>query len=303
MPISGVCHECRVITGLLHGNACVTLVTHDVIAQVGIYSSSCAFAMDVMDFSDLPLDFLEDNYPREVVSKSLLDRAEARAKTLDWKNIPKDRCILPPELLSWIDEAAVENPPKKVKLDECQPLKDISNRFGSCITDGETLTTFSKGFVPANTKQNTQWAVRTFEAWSAWRNGVYQDDRVPSDVLTSGDAVALNKWLSLFVIQVRKQDGNKYPSKTINLLLAGLKCHMKEINPSTPNFLNEEDDHFKGLRGTRDTVARQLREQGIRASVKHAEVITHEEEALLWDQGIFGVSTPRSLFCRVLYEW
>ena len=48
--------------------------------------------MDVIDFSDLPLDFLEDNYSREVVSKSLLDRAEARAKTLDWKNIPKDRC-------------------------------------------------------------------------------------------------------------------------------------------------------------------------------------------------------------------
>ena len=67
-------------------------------------------------------------------------------------------------------------------------MKDISNRFGSCITDGETLTTFSKGFVPANTKQNTQWAMRTFEAWSAWRNGVYQDDRVPSDVLTSGES-------------------------------------------------------------------------------------------------------------------
>ena len=201
--------------------------------------------MDVMDFSDLPLDFLEDNYSREV-SNSLLDRAEARVKTLDWKNIPKDRCILPPELLSWIDKAAVENPPKKVKLDECQPLKYISNRFGSCVTDGETLTTFWKGFVAANTKQNTPWAVQTFEAWSAWRNGVYQDDHVPSDVLTSGDAVALNKWLSLFIIEVRRQDDNKYPSKTIYLLLAGLKSHMKETNPSTPNFLNEEDDCFEG---------------------------------------------------------
>ena len=106
---------------------------------------------------------------------------------------------------------------------------------------------------------------------------MYQNDCVPSDVLTSGDAVALSKCLSLFVIEVRKQDGNKYPSKTVNLLLAGLKRHMNEINPSTPNFLNEEDDDFKGLRGTRDTIARQLCEQGIRASVKHVEVITHEE--------------------------
>ena len=130
---------------------------------------------------------------------------------------------------------------------------------------------------------------------------MYQDDRIPSDVLTSGDAVALNKWLSLFVIEVRKQDSNKHPSKTIDLLLTGLKHHMKEINPSTPNFLNEEDDRFKGLHGTRDTIACQLREQGIGASVKHVEVTTHEEEALLWDQGILGVSTPRSLFYAVFF--
>lgn len=36
--------------------------------------------MDTTDFSDLPLDSLEDNYSREVVSKPLLDRMEARAK-------------------------------------------------------------------------------------------------------------------------------------------------------------------------------------------------------------------------------
>ena len=44
-------------------------------------------------------------------------------------------------------------------------------------------------------------------------------------------------------------------------------------------FLSEEDDRFIGLRGTRDTVARQLHEQGIGASVKHTEIIIHEEEA------------------------
>ena len=88
--------------------------------------------------------------------------------------------------------------------------------------------------------------------------------------LTSCDAVALNKWLSLFVIEARKQDGTRYPSRSIHMLLAGLNRHMKEISPSAPNFLSEEDDRFRGLHGTRDTVARQLREEGIGASVKHA---------------------------------
>ena len=85
------------------------------------------------------------------------------------------------------------------------------------------------------------------------------------------------------MIEARKQDGTRYPSRSIDILLAGLKRHMKEISPSAPNFLNEEDDRF---RGTRDTVARQLREEGIGASVKHAEVISHEEKALLWERGI-----------------
>ena len=84
------------------------------------------------------------------------------------------------------------------------PLKDVSNQFGSCVTDGDTLSTFSKGFVSDNAKQNTQWAVQTFEAWSTWRSGVYEDNPVPGDILTSCDAVALNKWLSLFVIKARK---------------------------------------------------------------------------------------------------
>ena len=38
-------------------------------------------------------------------------------------------------------------------------LWDVSNRFGICVTDGDALATFSKGFVPNNTKHNMQWAV------------------------------------------------------------------------------------------------------------------------------------------------
>ena len=44
-----------------------------------------------------------------------------------------------------------------------------------------------------------------------------------------------------FVVSVRKKDGSKYPSKTIDLLLAGLWRHMKETDPSLPNFFDEKD--------------------------------------------------------------
>ena len=69
------------------------------------------------------------------------------------------------------------------------------------MTTSDQLAIFSEGFVPANTEANTEWAVRNFKAWADWRITQNPDDPVPSDILSCGDAVALNKWLSLYVIE------------------------------------------------------------------------------------------------------
>ena len=56
---------------------------------------------------------------------------------------------------------------------------------------------------------------------------------------------------------------------------------MKKVNPAMLNSSDEKDDHFAGLRGTRDTVACKLCDDGIGASVKHAATISEDEEAKL----------------------
>ena len=77
---------------------------------------------------------------------------------------------------------------------------------------------------------------------------------------------------------------------------------MKEVNPTAPNFLNKQDERFSGLHGTMDTVARQLIcEDGIGAAVKHTEALSYEEEVLLWDKGLLGVTSPRSLFNTIFF--
>ena len=43
--------------------------------------------------------------------------------------------------------------------------------------------------------------MRNFEAWADWRIAENPEGPVPSDILSSEDAVALNKWLSLYVIE------------------------------------------------------------------------------------------------------
>ena len=42
---------------------------------------------------------------------------------------------------------------------------------------------------------------KNFNAWADWRCAAEPNDTVPSDILSSGDAAALNKWLLLYIIR------------------------------------------------------------------------------------------------------
>ena len=150
--------------------------------------------------------------------------------------------------------------------------------------------------------ENTQWALRNFESWRQWQCTQMPDDTVPEHLLQSNDPALLNKWLSLYVMETHRVDGKKFPSKSIDCLLSRLLRHMREINPTNAsNFLDENDPNYAGLRGTRDTVTRQLRSDGIEATVKHTEVISKEEEELLWSSGVIGVDNPRALANAVCF--
>ena len=48
-------------------------------------------------------------------------------------------------------------------------------------------------------------------------------------------------------------------------------------------------------------MARQLREEGVGASVKHTSVISYEEEAALWNAGVVGLHTPKALLNLVFF--
>ena len=58
---------------------------------------------------------------------------------------------------------------------------------------------------------------------------------------------------------------------------------------------------YAGLWGTQDTVARQLQEAGVGASVKHTDGFTKEEESMLWCKDILGIISPKALLHAVLF--
>ena len=86
------------------------------------------------------------------------------------------------------------------------------------------------------------------------------------------------------------------------MLLSGLKRHMKERNPSAVDIHSEKDPRFAGLRGTRDTVARELREAGVGTAVQHTPVFEMVEEERLWSLGVLGVDSPKALLKASLLE-
>ena len=89
----------------------------------------------------------------------------------------------------------------------------------------------------------------------------------------------------LFIIEARKKSGEKYPTCTLNLLLCGLKRH----------------PDFAGLRGTRDCIARQLREEGIGVTGKHTPTISIDEEEKVWTTCVLGVDNPKALLNAMFF--
>ena len=195
-----------------------------------------------------------------VILQSILDRAREDSERLDWLTVPYDQRIIDDDTLEWLcgtsklledvvpraEEKENQDPApevKRAKLDVTPRSKKQSKHFENIAASPE-LASSSKGYIPPNTEANTQWAVRTFDAWRTRRSIAKPEDPVPEDILSCADAGVLNKWLSLFVLEAQKLDGSKYPSNTLNMLLSGLKRYMVRSNPDTPNFLDERTRSF-----------------------------------------------------------
>ena len=141
--------------------------------------------------------------------------------------------------------------------------KPKENRF-ELVTEKDAEKS-AKGVVPRNTEKNNRWALNTFKAWISKRNDCCKElsrkKLCPEDVLDGDNAELLNKWLSLFVMEVRKVDGSCYPPLLIHLILCGLQCYMRRNNDLSVNVFDKQDLCFRGLRGTVESVYQSLHKE------------------------------------------
>ena len=129
-------------------------------------------------------------------------------------------------------------------------------------------------------------------------------DKCPENLLEDMDPLQLNKWLSVFVAETRRVNGEPYPpSKTDNhLLLSGLQRHMKSLdNERAPNIFAKNNPTFHRLHQTMDSVYKKLRASGVGAQKHCTETFTKEEENKLWECGMLGIDNPTSLLRAVFF--
>ena len=157
------------------------------------------------------------------------------------------------------------------------------------------LSTLSKGFTPKNTDRSTNWALSNFKDWAKEKH------INPDDILLSTDPQVLNKNLSRFIVETRKESGQAYPPSTLHQLLCGLLRFMRQKNIDTPNFLEKNDPRFKHLHSTLDSYFNQLHASGVGRQVQHSEIISAQEEDKLWSLGVLNTTTPRGLLNAVFY--
>lgn len=65
--------------------------------------------------------------------------------------------------------------------------------------------------------------------------------------------------------------------------------------------MSRKDPAFCDLTGTLQVRYRELRMDGVGAVVKHASIVTPEEEDMLWESKVIGVHTPLALVHAVFF--
>ena len=104
-----------------------------------------------------------------------------------------------------------------LRMPEWTECYEQNSRFASILTD-EEAEKLAVGYTLKNTEKANKWAVDNFEEWRKWRNEHRPQDPVPSctELLSSGDAHFLNKWLSRYTVETRGKKGCAYPPATIH---------------------------------------------------------------------------------------
>ena len=150
-----------------------------------------------------------------------------------------------------------------------------------------------------------------FDAWACHRNSLVAQKGTQSSekyvlvppLSAEISADALDFWLSIFVCEVRRQDGTLYPAMSLKNLCIGIWRYLRqECERYDLNFMDTTNYAFVNFRSTLDGVINQINSKGVGIDqTTRAEPITPVDEEKLWSTGTFSLDNSRGLLNPVYF--
>ena len=135
--------------------------------------------------------------------------------------------------------------------------------------------------------------------WSTHRNSNYDGPKVLLDSqLKKASKHDLSYSMERFVLEVRNKLGNEYSATTLHHIVCGIMRFIRSEQAFIDFF---SDPEFAEFRQTLDGEMKRLQSKGIGSQVRKAEVLTPEEEELLWTKGFLGDHSPQALLNTVFF--
>lgn len=174
-----------------------------------------------------------------------------------------------------------------------------THTFASPTPQQDLVKLSRKQFAP-ETDKKICWVLTMFEEWRKYRNNIPGYDAIDLDLINVSTIMKPNLVYALtrFLTEVKKMDGTDFPPKTLYEILISIQFHLETLGFCW-KFL--EDEAFTELKFTLDNVMKSRCQCGLGNDVCQAQVITFQEEDIMWEKGVLGAETPAKLLNTLVY--
>ena len=175
------------------------VVSPSLLESITVHPTRPEFSLGMEEWTDLYLKSLERNL--SAVSSRLNAHSSPPRSSLPKSRPGPSSQLAPlqprPQYLPLASTANIQVHPS-----ECPPPAK-KTRFSKLSKELDTL---SKASVPKNTENSTKWALENFNSWMSNRNES-SEEKCLETLLEDMELTSLNKWLSTFIAETRKVNG------------------------------------------------------------------------------------------------